>query len=180
MPESKIMFSWMNALNIIAGCSFITISVITLIDFNLAAVTILILFGITLLIVGLVRIIIGYYNKKQTKTIRILKLITGIAIVVISIVELSMVRTLGIDVLAILIASAMILNGIIRVIMGIINKEVKLWLKIVFIIIGLTTIFFGVLVFFFYQYGFFTIVVLLALIFIFSGFTRIMYAVQAG
>jgi uncharacterized membrane protein HdeD (DUF308 family) len=180
IDESEEMFSWMKASNIIAGVSFIVISTIVLIDFNLATNIILVLFGITLLILGIIRIFVGYYYHEKAIAIKRLKIFAGIIMIIISLIVLSTITVLGSYILVILLASALILNGALRATVGFLDKEIKLWLKVTLISVGLISILFGILAIVFYKFGFFTIVILLALIFIFNGFTRIMYTMQVS
>lgn len=85
---------------------------------------------------------------------------------------------LGIDILIILLASALIANGVLRITVAGSQDKLQGWFRILLIIIGLITIFLGIVVLVFTGYGLVTLVLLSAVSFIFNGIARIMYGLS--
>jgi len=122
MSLTKRMLTTIKITNILAGVIFIVLACIALVNINLATYSILIIFSVSLIILGLVRIFIGMYYKEEEKPTRILKVSFGIIFVIIGIIILSL-PSLGVDLLIILLASALIANGVIRIIISVIEKK---------------------------------------------------------
>ena len=179
MSITKRMLSTIKITNILVGIVFLVLACVAIINIELATYSILIIFGVSLIILGLVRIFVGLYYKEEEKTTRILKVSFGSIFIIIGIIILS-VPSLGVDLLIILLASALIANGLIRVIISIIEKNTPNWFRILFGLIGSITIFLGVITLIFTKYGYFTLIILISIIFIMNGIARIMYYLVIG
>jgi uncharacterized membrane protein HdeD (DUF308 family) len=119
------------------------------------------------------------YYKEEEKPTRVLKVSFGSIFVVIGIIILS-APSLGVDLLIILLASALIANGIIRIIISIIEKNTPDWFRILLGLIGSITIFLGIIALIFTKHGYFTLIILISIIFILNGIARIMYYLVIG
>ena len=175
MLKSKEAFSWLSVLNVSTGIIFIVLATVSMLDTALLTSVVIILFGVSLLVLGITRLLIGIYWAMQTPLGKKLRIITGSIVISIALVVIISAYFLNETILLILLASALILNGALRVTIGIINKQLPTWFRILLAIVGLTTIAFAIVTIIYAKYGYFTVIILLALIFIFSGFTRIMF-----
>ncbi|NPD88803.1 MAG: hypothetical protein HGN29_08755 [Asgard group archaeon] len=174
MSSTKKLSFWMRLFNIIAGVIFLILAFIVIIDFGFATLTLLTLLSISLLILGLSRIGDGIFNKTQSWFIRILKIVVGTLMLPIGIIVIAY-PSLGVDILIILLASALITNGVLRIMVAGTEDKLPGWFRVLLIIVGLITIFLGIVVIVFTSYGFITLILLLSLTFIFNGIARIMY-----
>ena len=175
MFQSKEGFSRLKSLNIAVGTIFVVLATVAVIDSALVANAILVIFGVSLLILGIARLTIGIYWEEQTPLGKKLRIFTGSIIIPLAITIIATAYIISSTILLILLAAALILNGIVRIIIAIINKDFPNWFRISFIVIGLITIAFSIVTIIYAHYGYFTIIILLSLIFIFSGFARIMF-----
>ena len=175
MLKSQEGFSRLKALNVAVGTIFIVLAIVVMLDTALLSNAIILIFGVTLFILGLTRLLIGVYWKLQTPLGKKLRIVTGSIIIAVSIAVMVSAYLISNPILYILLASALILNGLTRIAVAIVNKDFPNWFRIILIIVGLITIAFAIVTIIYAQYGYFTIILLLALIFIFSGFTRILF-----
>lgn len=175
MAEVKVMKKGLKILNRSAGVILIVLACVTIINQQLATLVALIILGVSLLLLGITIIFVGYYFKEEVKSLRILKIAFGILLMSLAIIVIAF-HSLGIEIIIILLASAMIANGILRIIIAIVEKNLPNWYIVLITLVGIITIFFGILTLIFSKYGTFTLIILLSIIFIFDGLTRIMYS----
>ncbi|MFX1275549.1 MAG: DUF308 domain-containing protein [Promethearchaeota archaeon] len=81
-----------------------------------------IIFGIALLIIGIARIGVGLINKELNNGYRGLIIIVGIITLILSIISIA-IPTLGEQILIIIIAVPLLLNGVAKIVLGIISSK---------------------------------------------------------
>ncbi len=175
MAEVKVMKKGLKILNRSAGAILIVLAFITIINHQFATLFAVIILSVSLLVLGATIIFVGFYFKEEAKHSRILKIVFGILSTSLAIIVISL-QSLGIDIVIILLASAMIANGILRIIIAIVEKNLPIWYKVLTTLVGIITIFFGIVTLIFAQYGTYPLIILLSIIFILDGLTRIMYS----
>lgn len=175
MAEVKVMKKGMKILNRSAGAIIIVLGLVTIVNRQLATLFALIILGVSLLLLGVTQIFVGFYIKEEVKHLRILKIAFGILLISLAIIVIA-IHSLGVGVFIILLASAMLANGILRIIIAIVEKNLPNWYVVLSTLVAVITIFFGILTLIFAKYGAFTLIILLSIIFIFDGLTRIMYS----
>ena len=175
MSEISAMKLGLRILNISTGVIFIALALVVLIDDNLATRIALTILGASLFLLGGTRIVVGIYLKEEEKLVRIIKIVFGSILIPISLV-IMIYQQIATELLVILFASALVGNGILRIIVVLIEKPLPEWYKILSSIVGLLTIIIGIIAAIFTQYGVYTLVFLLSIILILNGIVRIMYA----
>ena len=167
---------WLRIINILAGILYIILSFLVLIDIGFATFTLLIILAVSLMLIGLSRIVNGIFIPKQRLFLRILKIIVGILLLPLALIVITY-PALGIDVLIILLAGGLIANGVLRIIIASADVNIPNWFRVLLFILGILTILLGIIVIISFDYGMLVLILLLALSFIFAGVARIMYGV---
>ena len=72
---------------------------------------------------------------------------------------------------------ALMVSGVTRLLMGVVEEELPLWARALLVIVGLLTIGLSLIAIAFPGYGFVVLTVILAFIFITNGFTRLVSGV---
>lgn len=175
MEKSKIAFNWMTILNIFVGLVFLILALVVIIDQSLATLSVLIILGIALLFVGIIRILVGLYFPEQTRTTKLLRIITGIIIIPVALTIIITANFFDEVVLIVLMTSALALNGLIRIIIGIREKSFPMWFRFLLVAVGLITLALAIVNFVYASYGYFTLIIILSVIFLIGGITRIVY-----
>lgn len=114
------------AWKVISGIAAIILSVIgivyLLIDPTLSLTIVIIVFGIALLLIGIGRIITGLINNKFKNWYRYLLVLVGLITLILSILVL-LYPNIGLMIIVIMLGLPLLLNGILKMILGIIGKE---------------------------------------------------------
>jgi uncharacterized membrane protein HdeD (DUF308 family) len=123
LSNFKVIIRFLVGLILIAFS--IIIIVITLIDPGYSILLLINLFAIALLIMGIGRLVIGLFAKGFDSWFRIALFIIGIITIILSII-IFFIPTIGIYALLVLISIELILNGLGRLLLGIVGPEKKI------------------------------------------------------
>jgi len=108
---------WLQIFYIISGSTSLIFAVIVLINLKFEYLITSILFGIALLTIGVTRIFVGLFDKRQEKSLAILNFITGILLIPIGLVAINK-HDITLRIVFVFIAIAFLLLGIIGVVKG--------------------------------------------------------------
>ncbi len=128
--------------------------------------------SVILIISGITRIVNGLFDKHVSKKMRMTNFIFGLLLTGIGVVVV-LLPDLGIDLLIILLAFGLILQGVARITVGGSDSYLAIWYRGVFVLFGFISILLGVVVIISPSLGVLTLILLLAWGFIVSGIGRI-------
>ncbi len=167
---------YIRALHIFIGITLIIMAILVFIFTSEAVITLLIMIAITVLVMGIPRVINGGTNTALEKKIRAMKLITGglaIMLGVLAIILMFIDPTISIEYVIFILASALIILGIGRFLRGIHAQEYPIWFRTLIIIVGLLTIILSIVVLLFPPADSVLNIVLLSIILLFNGIGRL-------
>lgn len=171
MSETKAP-GWLRSLDIVFGLIGIILSVVVLVYQELAILTLIFVLSIALLIIGIARVIIGISAKYLSDGLRTLNVGTGILALVLAIVAM-LYPELATQMLIYLLSFALLINGIVRLVIGGFAKVLPSWLRGLLVVVGLLTIVLSVVVFISPALGELTLILLLSINFLLNGIARI-------
>ena len=159
-------------LDVIIGFTLLIVSVWIIIDVSLAERTIVLAISITLLVVGLVRFTKSFLMTQLDTKARITKGAVGIAVILLSMAAV-LFRDLTVTFIATMMAFAIMLVGLSRVIVGYVESELAKWARALYIVGGVVIFCFGFLAVLIPGVGFYTLVLLLSAAMMTVGIIRI-------
>lgn len=166
--------------NIVTGLVEMLLAILVLI-YSVQAITAFIIFlGIGILIVGFARIIDALADEKLSNAQVIWRFIVGVSAIVLALITIFLTitdPTLVILMLILWIAIAFLLTGLVRLFAGIIRKKYPGWMRGLFIIVGLVTIIFAILVLIYPTLGFVYIIVTLSISLLINGLVRFLLGI---
>lgn len=172
MSEKKAP-GWLRALDVVFGLIAIILSTVVLVYPQLAILTLIFVLSLSLLVVGIARVLIGVFAKYLSDALRALNLGAGILALVLAIVAI-LYPGFATQMLIYLLSFALMLNGIARVVIGGFAKVFPSWLRGLLVVTGIVTITLSLAVVVFPALGFLTLVLLLSIAFFLNGIARIM------
>ena len=175
MTEHKIP-TWLRIANAILGSITIIVAFIVILLPSLAISTLILIVALGLLLLGLARILRAAFREEISSFFRFLNVIAGLLILVLALVVL-LFQTLFVLTLIWILAIALVVLGIVRVFVGLIDKELPTWLRILVIVVGLITIVLSFLIFLQPSLGELTLVIFIAWTLLTNGITRIAKAI---
>jgi uncharacterized membrane protein HdeD (DUF308 family) len=168
---------WLSIYNVFIGLIYITLSTLILALLNIDIQVLIDLLNVTLLLIGVSRILNGIFGEKSRSYIRILKTIIGIVLLVLGIIVFSF-RNTNIALQILLITIGILVNSILRIIIGIYDKSEAFWFRIILLTLGSLTLIISCLLLIFPSWGVIPFIILLAISFILNGIARLNYAVK--
>lgn len=168
---------WVSMTNVFVGMIFIAFALTIVGAINLDFVVHISILVAAIITIGLVRILNGFFVKKSRTSIRLLKITIGSLLVPLGIITISMPNLGDYDKI-VLIASGLIANSLLRIIIGFYDLGIEFWIKMILIVIGTITLVISVLVLVFPGWGVNTFMILLAISLLLNGITRIFYAIR--
>lgn len=169
--EQVIIPDWLRAIDILVGALSIALCSFVLIGLVPSSVAILILLIITLFMVGLARFARAAAVKAKGTSRRAMNLgagILGIGAASLLIFNIQLPE----ETILILLAIAWMIMGLARISIGLIERDVPLWARILQIVVGLTTVALTGVVVMFPIADFSTILLFLLITVIANGFAR--------
>ncbi len=159
---------WLRVFNISAGSITIILAILCLVFINRDLQTLIIVLAIALIIIGIFRTLNGILQKYLEWYVRVLKISVGILVLPISIAVLALSNVIPERIVS-LLAIVLILSNLSRITLGSTSVEYPNWFKVLTILIGVLTIVAAGIVLLFQSIAEYTVIVLLAITFIFSG-----------
>lgn len=164
--------TWLRIFYIISGILSLGFALTVLINLQFGYLITAILLGFALITIGSTRILIGVFDKKMTKWLRIFNLVVGVLLIPIGITAIAY-HDITVEVVYVFIALALLLLGIFGVVKGFDEKQKDNWYQLMLVIYGFILIILGILVLIFDGLGDVFIIAILASGFILIGVRRI-------
>ena len=170
--------TWVRGFDIITGIVAVTAGFWIIFDTSLAQLSVLFLLALALILIGFARIVkvATTSDEVMKSSSRVFNAVTGVvAIIAGSYVFIFPLLTILLTVA--ILAIALMLNGVTRLFMGVVEEELPTWVRALLVIVGLLTIGLSLIAIAFPGYGFVVLSVIIAFIFITNGFTRLISGV---
>ncbi|MGD9397011.1 MAG: DUF308 domain-containing protein [Candidatus Thorarchaeota archaeon] len=166
--------TWVRGLDLVTGIIAVLVGFWIILDVSLAQLTILFLFSFALALIGFTRLVkvATTPDEIMKRSSRVLNTVAG----VISIISAAYVFTFPLLTILLSIAIlgiALMLMGAARLFMGAVEDELPIWMRALLIIIGLLTIGLSLLTIAFPGFGFIILAMLISIMLIINGFTRL-------
>ncbi|HUT81088.1 MAG TPA: DUF308 domain-containing protein [Candidatus Bathyarchaeia archaeon] len=126
---------WLQIFYIISGLISLIFAIIVLINLKFGYLITSILFGIALLTIGVTRIFVGIFDKRQEKSLAILNLITGVSLIPIGLIAINK-HDITLKIVLVFIAVAFLLLGVIGVVKGFQERSKESIIRLLLIIYG--------------------------------------------
>lgn len=168
---------WVSMTNVFIGIIFIAFAATIIGSLNQDFIFHISILTAAIIAIGLVRILNGFFVKKSRTSIRLLKVIIGSILVPLGIITISM-QSLDFHDKIVLIASGLIINSILRIIIGFFDLGTEFWTKLILIVIGTITLVICIIVLVYPSWGINTFLILLAISLLLNGIARIFYAIR--
>ncbi|MFX1237068.1 MAG: DUF308 domain-containing protein [Promethearchaeota archaeon] len=166
--------------NILIGLLMIIFSILAIMYPDAANLGVALLLSFVLLLAGFVRLINAVSDEKLSNVKVISRFISGIFALVISIIAIVMIISdpiTALDWWYFLIAIALLITGIARIVLGASAKEFDQWFRILVLIIGILTLIFSIIVLVIPDLAGIYIVVLIALSMMINGIIKIILGI---
>ena len=169
---AKKMPSWLRAVNLIVGFITLLLSLVVLLNPELAITTIILVLAISLIIIGSVRIFIGFLDESLTDKLRAFNIFIGLITFILAfmVIVYSGLTTI---VLIYFLAFSLLLNGLARFVIGGSVRKFPGWLRGFLILIGAISIVLSFLIFVYPELGTVTLVFILSIVLLLNGISRI-------
>ncbi|MFW9985914.1 MAG: DUF308 domain-containing protein [Candidatus Odinarchaeota archaeon] len=172
---------WLRALDVLVGIILVVLGIWVIwgiIDPSyLIGVTLMQLMGIILIIWGIWNLIKGFLAKEMAMAYRALLLIAAILLIIFG--GLAFAHPFLVEsVIALLFAIGLIIYGVITLIVSLMDKETKGWVRSLAIILGFFLLILGIIFIFFLQTAATVLYFFLAIALIIAGFVRIVYGLS--
>jgi len=171
--------SILTRVNLVVGLIIIILAIIVIIFSNAALLSIMILLSIALLFAGIGRLYNAFTNEKLKKIAKILKFVTGLLAIILSltIIIISIVEpATSILLLINLLGYMFIIIGVSRIAVGLLVERYTKEYRFFLVLIGILSFVFAFIVIFYPTFGYFVLVILLSSTLLINGLVRVLYA----
>lgn len=168
---------WIRGFDILVGFVLVLIGFYVLIGGTFTEALILNFFAIGLLLVGVIRTVKGFMMPNLQRVSKVIKILLGIGIIGLS-VGVILFPALAITTLIILVALALMMSGMSRMVVGYMEKELAAWARGMYIVAGLVTFSIGFIAGIFPTFGFLILSLMISLAIIFLGVVRILSGIS--
>ncbi|MFA5406793.1 MAG: DUF308 domain-containing protein [Candidatus Nanoarchaeia archaeon] len=168
---------WLRAFDGIVGLVSIVLALIVITNPSLALGTIIFLIALSFLLSSIARLINAFLADKLSNGLRVFNIILGIVLAILSGLSLaySGLTTL---VIVYLLSISLLLNGIGRLIFGLV-LDMPVWARVLKILIGIASIMLSVIIFISPLLGAVTLLLMLAIGLLLNGLARIIRVIIA-
>jgi len=144
MSEQKIKLpKWLRIFYLVSGSLSIIFALIVLINIKYDFLITAILFGVALITIGLTRILVGFFDKQQSKSLNIFNIIIGILLIPVGLAAI-IKHDITLRLVFVFIALAFLFLGIIGVVKGFQENTKDSISRLLIIIYGIFLIIVGV------------------------------------
>lgn len=175
MSEAKIP-AWLRIANMLFGIITIIVAMLVIALPGLTITILVILIAVGLILLGLARFLRGLFEEGLSSFLRFLNVIAGLLILVLALATVFL-QALVVLLLIWILAAAILILGLVRLLVGIMDKELPTWLRTLLIIVGLISLALSFLIFLVPTLGELTLVILLAWALALNGVSRIINAI---
>ncbi|MFW9920739.1 MAG: DUF308 domain-containing protein [Candidatus Thorarchaeota archaeon] len=162
----------LRGLDIILGLVSLVLGFWIMLDFSLVPLTALFLMSISLIALGFARLAKAISVKELSVLSRFLNVMAGVLAIFMALLVF-VFSSLAIELLILLVALGLLVIGIVRVSVGLLEEEVPGWGRILHFVVGLMTLVIALFALFFSTIGFYVLAVVLAVSFISNGIARV-------
>ncbi|MBN2228219.1 MAG: hypothetical protein JW779_01425 [Candidatus Thorarchaeota archaeon] len=164
--------SWIRLLDDFTGVIVITVALAAVLELAFSFTYALEILSIGLLLTGVAWVVWGVYIMHSNTYARVFMIITGISAIILSLVDF-ILYTLPPESLIIFPASAMILVGFSRMVLGFLIGDIALWVQMLQVLAGILTINLAAFVFIFPNVGFEALIIFLVISLLANGLVRL-------
>jgi len=176
--NEEIQSSWLHSLDIILGSINVILAILVIAFPGLGVSILVFILSWALFIMGGARIIVGIFTKDLKNRLKAANVIVGILTLIMSIVAISY-SELGTTILIYLISVGLIINGMMRVIVGVSTRVFPDWFRVSLVLIGLIAIILSLAVLAFPNLTLITFVYILSFNFLINGVARIFSGISS-
>jgi uncharacterized membrane protein HdeD (DUF308 family) len=163
---------WLRTFDVIIGLIGVILSVAVLVYQELAILTLILFLSVALLVIGVARVLTGIFASYLSDGVRTLNFGTGLMAIVLALMSM-LYTNLTTQVLIFLLAIVMLLNGVVRVVIGGFERAYPKWFRGLLVVVGASTITVSAVVCVYSNFGFLVLVLMLSFTFMFNGIARI-------
>lgn len=131
--------AWLRVLEIIAGVLLLPVAIFVVADSNFALTVLAYTIGFGLIVLGLSRVFAGIFGRYFAPWFRELNTGGGLIAIVLGVVILVVPQTL-IGLVALLVAVALLIVGVVEIVAGGFAKHPPAWVRAVFGVVGVLTV----------------------------------------
>ncbi|OLS26582.1 MAG: hypothetical protein ThorAB25_21180 [Candidatus Thorarchaeota archaeon AB_25] len=164
--------SWIRILDNVVGLIVIVVAIVAILELAFSFIYALEVLLVGLLSMGIAWIVMGVYILRAYLFARLFMLITGIAAIVIALVDFIFI-SLPPDYLVLYPTMAMVLVGSSRLVLGFFVVELTLWIRMLQVMAGILTVNLAAFVFIFPGITFQGVIILLVISFMANGLVRL-------
>jgi len=167
-------------INFLLGLVVVIISLLVLIFPFQAVVILLSIIAVSLLVIGLARVINGSSNQKLENSVKVWKVLSGVSAIIFSLIGIGFLIVdpiLSVNITVFIFGLALLLIGIGRVLTGLINKKFEDWYRYLLLIVGILTLILSIIVIIFPNIGLTIIVIMLAIPLLFNGLLKMILGI---
>jgi uncharacterized membrane protein HdeD (DUF308 family) len=166
----------LNIMNIVIGVILVAISILVVVFSTWAMLVLMMILSISIIIIGMARIVNGTGNKILKKRVRIMKGITGALVLFFGLWTLFTTiidPSTSIELLIFLLASAFLIIGISRFTFGFQATKFPSWFRIIILITGIISMGLSIMIFILPPIGYYYLLLMLAFPLLLNGVARI-------
>ena len=164
--------SWIRILDNVVGLIVIVVAIVAILELAFSFIYALEVLLVGLLSMGIAWVVMGIYVLRDYLFARLFMLITGIAAIVIALVDFIFI-SLSPDYLVLYPTLAMLLVGSSRLVLGFFVAEITLWIRMLQVMAGFLTVNLAAFVFIFPGITFQGVIILLVITFMANGLVRL-------
>jgi hypothetical protein len=164
--------SWIRILDNVVGLIVIVVAIVAILELAFSFIYALEVLLVGLLSMGIAWVVMGIYVLRAYLFARLFMLITGIAAIVIALVDFIFI-SLPPDYLVLYPTLTMLLVGSSRLVLGFFVAEITLWIRMLQVMAGILTVNLAAFVFIFPGITFQGVIILLVITFMANGLVRL-------
>lgn len=164
--------SWIRILDNVVGLIVFVVAIVAILELAFSFIYALEVLLVGLLSMGIAWVVMGIYVLRAYLFARLFMLITGIAAIVIALVDFIFI-SLPPDYLVLYPIIAMLLVGSSRLVLGVFVVELTLWIRMLQVMAGILTVNLAAFVFIFPEITFQGVIILLVITFMANGLVRL-------
>lgn len=166
--------------NILIGLLMVLLSIVAIMYPDATNISVAFLLSVVLMITGISRIVNASSDEKLSNVKAIGRFISGAFALIISVVAMLLIISdwdTARDLWYLLVAVALLIIGIIRIVLGIQSKKFDNWFRILVIIIGILTVILSILVLLIPDLGGDIVVIMISLSLLVNGVVRVILGI---
>jgi uncharacterized membrane protein HdeD (DUF308 family) len=173
MSEKKTP-NWLRGLEIVLGFIAVILGIAVLVMPDVAVETLIFLLYFALFFIGVGRILVGALFRRLERSLRVLNIIVGLVLIAVAITIIAyQYPYFATAFMVSLLAYGLLVDGIIRIVVGAIAKVLPNWIRGSFVVLGILMIISAIVVLAYPDVGVLTLVFLLSIGLLWGGIDAI-------